>query len=117
MRTTTVVNGGFAHHNLSESEITTAISVFQAQVQSVLETFATTHGVSSNNLVSQSASTFVKSDASVVESVTQDTPRYVVRTWPDLATAQAWVDCVLAGNLGQGLEYPAMIISAQVDPE
>ena len=41
----------------------------------------------------------------------------MVRTWPDLATAQAWVDCVLAGNLGQGLEYPAMIISAQVDPE
>jgi hypothetical protein len=107
MRTTTVVNGGFAHHNLSESEITTAISVFQAQVQSVLETFATTHGVSSNNLVSES----------VVEIVTEGTPRYVVRTWSDLATAQAWVDCVLAGNLGQGLEYPAMIISAQVDPE
>ncbi len=107
MRTTTVVNGGFAHHNLSESEITTAISVFQAQVQSVLEAFATTHGVSSNNLVSQSD----------VDSVSESTPRHVVRTWPDLATAQAWVDCVLAGNLGQGLEYPAMIISAQVDPE
>jgi len=107
MRTTTVVNGGFAHHNLSGSDFTTAISVFQAQAQSVLETFATTHGVSSNNVVSES----------VVESVSESSPRSVVRSWPDLATAQAWADLVSAGNLGQGLEFPAMIISAQVDPE
>lgn len=107
MRTTTVVSGGLAHHGLDSMEIRSAVSIFQAQVRSVLETFATTHGVSSDNLVSESG----------VENVTESTPRYVVRSWPDLETAQAWVDLVLAGNLCQGLEYPAIIISAQVDPE
>lgn len=107
MRTTTVVNGGFAHHRLSESEYLTAISVHKMNFESILERFTKTHGCSSDNIVSEA----------VVENVTEDTPRHIIRTWPDLATAQAWVDCVLAGNLGQGLEYPPMIISAQVDPE
>jgi hypothetical protein len=102
MRTTTIVNGGFEHHaDAGGFDFDLALSAYKAQVQSVLETFATAHGVSSDNLVSESDSS----------------PRVVVRSWPDLATAQAWVDCVLSGSLGQGLEFPANINSAQVDPE
>jgi hypothetical protein len=66
-----------------------------------LEEFCNTHGCSSNNLVSQS----------------DGTQRATVRSWPDLETAQAWVDAVLAGSLSEGLDHPTVIISAQVDPE
>jgi hypothetical protein len=107
MPTTTVVFGGFAHHRLSESEFVTAMSAYKMNFESILERFTKTHGCSSDNLVIES----------VVESVTEGTPRHISRTWPDLATAQAWVDVVLSENLGQGLEYPPMIISAQVNPE
>ena len=108
MRTTTVVFGGFAYHGITDPSIyTTAISAHKQNLERILERFAETHGCSSDNLVSET----------VVEMPTAVTPRHVIRTWPDLATAQAWVDCVLGGDLGQGLQYPAMIISAQVNPE
>lgn len=107
MRTTTVVYAGFIHHGLTETDFLAARDDHRINFESKYETFTKTHGCSSDNLVS----------ATVVERPSSSTPMFIVRSWPDLGTAQAWVDFVLAGNLAIGLDYPALYISAQVDPE
>ena len=107
MRTTTTVHGGYTHHKLSSEQFDAARAAYNDHRQKVLETFAKTHGCSSDNVVSETSP----------EVVSSFDPGSVTRAWPDLATAQAYVDLVLAGNLEQGLEFPIMIISSQVDPE
>ena len=103
MRTTTVVRTSIelSYPLLEGYFLRTAASDHITHTMSVLEAFKTAHGVTTDNLVSQS----------------EGAQRATVRSWPDLATAQAWVDVVLSGALAEGLDYPAVIISAQVDPE
>ena len=100
MRTTTVVRTSI-DLTYPDLDITTARVNHEAKAQSVLEAFKTAHGITSDNLVSQSEGDL----------------RTTVRSWPDLATAQAWVNLVLSGALAEGLTHPAVIVSAQVDPE
>jgi len=107
MRTTTTTHGGFMHHRLAETDIQKARADYIVNSQRVLETFAKNHGCSSDNLVSDTTP----------ESVSSFTPGLVTRSWPDLATAQAWVDFVLTENLEKDLEFPILIIDTQVDPE
>ena len=103
MRTTTVTRTALelTHPELNGADLQLALDAHLAKAISVLEAFATAQGTTSDNLVSQ----------------TDCEQRITVRSWPDLATAQAWVDLVLAGDLAQDLEHPAVIISAVVDPE
>ena len=108
MRTTTTIHGGFKHHRwLAETDLEKARADHVVNAQRVLEIFAKTHGCSSDNLVSDVGP----------EIVSSFTPGSVTRAWPDLATAQAWVDFVLAENLEKDLEFPILIIDSQVDPE
>ena len=103
MRTTTVVSPwmGLAYPLLDPIGVQNAQNAHLVQLQSALGVVATAHGTTSDNIVSQS-----------------DGPeRITVRTWPDLAAAQAWVDTVLSGTFAEGLEHPVVIVSAQVDPE
>jgi len=103
MRTTTVVRNPLAHTYplLDAAEFEIVINAHMTKVQSVLAAFNTAHGVTTDNLVSQS----------------EGLERITVRSWPDLETAQAWIDVVLSGALAEGLDYPPVIVSAQVDPE
>ena len=103
MRTTTVVRTSIelTYPLLDSTNLDIAVSKYHLQANSVLEAFKTAHGTTSNNLVSQS----------------EGDQRATVRSWPDLETAQAWVDVVLSGALEEGLDHPAVIVSAQVDPE
>ena len=103
MRTTTVARTAFAmvYPELDAIELKTAITAHFAKTTQVLVEFAQTHATTSDNLVSQS----------------EESPRLTVRSWPDLETAQAWVDTVLSGACSEGLDYPAVVVSAQVDPE
>jgi hypothetical protein len=103
MRTTTVVRTSIdlSYPLLDGLDLQNAAYRHVLHTESVLEAFKTTHGITSDNLVSQS----------------EGDQRITVRSWPDLATAQAWVDLVLSGALVEGLNHPAVIVSAQVDPE
>ena len=107
MRTTTSTHGGFQHHGLQETDHQKARADHTVNLSRVLETFAKTHGCSSDNLVSDTSP----------EIVSQWTPGLVTRAWPDLAIAQAWVDFVMAGNLEKDLEFPPLIMDCQVNPE
>jgi hypothetical protein len=107
MRTTTITHGGFMHHRLSAEDYAKARADYRANLQRVLEIFTTTHGCSSDNIVSDTTP----------DNVSSFDPSAVTRAWPDLATAQAWVDFVLAENLDKDLEFPILFISTQVDPE
>ena len=103
MRTTTVVRTSIeiAYPSLDSTDLEIAVSNYQLRANSVLEAFKTAHGITSDNLASQS----------------DQRQRATVRSWPDLETAQAWVDVVLSGALEEGLDHSAVIVSAQVDPE
>ena len=103
MRTTTVARTPFAvtYPNLDETQIYAIFTAHYNKTMEALVEFAETHRVSSDNLVSQS----------------EDNPRLTVRSWPDLEIAQAWVDLILAGGGTEGLDFPPVLISAQVDPE
>lgn len=103
MRTTTVVRNSLPllYPQLGALELETAFQSHLTQTQTILESFLTEHGITTDNLVSQ----------------TDGDERATVRSWPDLETAQAWIDIVLSGTLEQGLDHPAVIVSAQVDPE
>jgi hypothetical protein len=103
MRTTTVVRTSLelTYPLLDEENLAIAANNYWTKANSVFETFKTTHGITSDNLVSQ----------------TEGAQRVIVRSWPDLETAQAWVDVVLAGDMSEGLDHYAVIVSAQVDPE
>jgi len=103
MRTTTVVRTSIelTYPLLDLPDLQDAANVHLTHTESVLEAFKTAHGVTTDNLVSQS----------------EGAQRVTVRSWPDLATAQAWVDLVLSGALAEGLDHPVVIVSAQVDPE
>jgi len=102
MRTTTMVRQRlfYTYRDFDTEIVKAAIVTQKTKIQSVLEAFATTHGLTSDNLVSETDGLEITS----------------VRSWPDLATAQAWVDLVLSGALVQGLDIPGVIVSAQVDP-
>jgi heme-degrading monooxygenase HmoA len=105
MRTTTVIRSDLDLSSLTDPQ--DQADAFRDQLsksQSVLDTFKTARGITSDNLVSHSW-------AGHGEQVT------IVRSWPDLETAQAWVDLVLSGETHAGLAYPPDVISAQVDPE
>ena len=103
MRTTTVIRNNIDLSSLTDpADEADALRVHLAKAESVCEAFKTTHGITSDNLVSRSG---------------DDQTNIHVRSWPDLATAQAWVDLVLSGSLSQGLDYYPVVISAQVDPE
>ena len=103
MRTTTVVRNSIelSYPLLDGLDLQNAGYRHIIHTESVLEAFKTAHGVTTDNLVSQSEGHL----------------RATVRSWPDLATAQAWVDLVLSGALAEGLNHPSVIVSAQVDPE
>ena len=103
MRTTTVVRDSLTitYPSLDSTALQTAVNAHLAKAQSVLATFATAHGTTSDNET----------------SFTDGDERAIVRSWPDLATAQAWVDLVLSGALEEGLDYPPVVVSAQVNPE
>jgi len=103
MRTTTVAWTPIIETfpNLNETELNAVFTAHWNKTIQVLVAFAQSHNTSSDNLVSQS----------------EDSPRLTVRSWPDLATAQAWVDVVLSGALSEGLDFPPVVVSAQVDPE
>jgi hypothetical protein len=104
MRTTTVVRNPIDLSSLTDpKDRAIAYNIQLAKTQSVLADFRTAHGVTTYNRISQS-------DGDQGQIIT-------VRSWPDLETAQAWVDSVLAGSLSEGLDYYAEIVSAQVDPE
>ena len=107
MRTTTTTYGGWTHHQLQAQDLEKAQADYWTNVQRVLETFTKTHGCSSDNFVSDTRP----------EIVSSFTPGQWTRAWPDLATAQAWVDFVLAGNLEKDIEFPILIMDCQVDPE
>lgn len=98
MVTTSVVRTSFylVHPYLDAQDA--AFTAQLTKANEVLEEFKTAHGVVGDNLVSQS----------------EGEQRTTIRSWPSVEIAQAWVDCVLAGNLTQGLEYPPEILSAQV---
>ena len=102
MRTTTMVRHklAYTYKDFDVATIEAAVVAQKTKIQSILEAFATTHGLTSDNLVSETEGFEITS----------------VRSWPDLATAQAWVDLVLSGALVQGLDIPGVIVSAQVDP-
>ena len=103
MRTTTVIRIELSrsYPDLGPANLQIALDAHLAKAQSVLEAFKTAHGITTDNLVSQS----------------EEEQRATVRSWPDLETAQAWVDVVLSGALAEGLDHPTVIVSAQVDPE
>jgi hypothetical protein len=105
MRTTTVVRTSFdtLYLDLDLDRIiqSVAFNDHLTKTNAILESFKAAHGITTDNLVSQS----------------EGDQRVTVRSWPDLATAQAWVDLVLSGALEEGLSYPPKILSAQVDPE
>jgi len=103
MRTTTVVRNSLdlTYPSLDSTDLAVAFGAHIAKMQSVLEAFVIAHGTTSDNIVSQS----------------EGDQRATVRSWPDLATAQDWIDLVLSGALSEGLEHPLVVISAQVDPE
>ena len=104
MPTTTVVRNSIelSYPDLNHAETMIAMDAHKRHISSVLTEFKTAHGVTTNNLVSQLAN---------------DQTSSFVRSWPDLETAQAWVDVVLSGTLTEGLDHPTVIVSAQVDPE
>ena len=108
MRNTTITHGGFQHHRLPETDYQKARADHIVNTQRVFETFAKTHGCSSDNNIISDISP---------EIVSSFSPGYVTRAWPDLVTAQAWVDFVLAGNLEKDLEFPILIMDCQVNPE
>jgi poly(3-hydroxyalkanoate) synthetase len=102
MRTTTVIRNDIDLSSLTiPTDRLVALNTHLAKAQSVFDAFKTAHGITSDNLVSRSEG------AQVI----------MVRSWPDLETAQAWVDCVLSGALSEGLDYYPVVVSAQVDPE
>jgi len=95
----------YTYRDFDTAIVKAAIVAQKTKIQSVLEAFTTTHGLTSDNLVSETDE--IESSSPLITSV---------RSWPDLATAQAWVDLVLSGALVQGLDIPGVIVSAQVDP-
>lgn len=102
MRTTTVVYK-FNPESSPES-LATKAAAFIANLSPVLSKFADRHSTSTDNLVR--------------ETVDHETClRTVVRTWPSLEVATAWVAVSLQTNLWLTNDYPGMVISAQVDPE
>jgi len=103
MRTTTVARKPLAeaYPDLNDTELDAVSTAHIDKTMQVLTAFAQAHGTTTDNLVSQS----------------DTSPRLTVRSWPDLETAQAWVDVVLSGACSEGLDYPAVVVSAQVDPE
>lgn len=102
MRTTTVIRNDIDLSSLTNlTDQADALSTHLAKAQSVFEAFKTAHGITSDNLVSRSEGEQV----------------IMVRSWPDLETAQAWVDVVLSGDLYEGLDHYPVVVSAQVDPE
>jgi hypothetical protein len=103
MRTTTVIRNNIDYSSIIDPEDgENALRVHLTKAESVFEAFKTAHGVTSDNLVSHSEN---------------DQTNSYVRSWPDLETAQAWVDLVLSGDLSEGLVYYPVVVSAQVDPE
>ena len=102
MRTTTVV---YKFDSLPSAEdLASRAAAFSANVSPVLNAFATRHSTSTDNLVN--------------ETVDHETClRTVVRSWPSLDVATAWVAASLQTKLWLTNDYPGMIISAQVDPE
>jgi len=100
MRTTTLV---FEFNRESDQEtLDFKIGVFDALPKELLTSFCDSHGVSSDNLVS--------------ENIDRDNClRTVVRSWPDLETATAFVEA--CGTEPPRGSYPGNIISVAVDPE
>lgn len=100
MRTTTIV---FKFNPEASQELLDAkIAHFNSLPKEVLTEFCALHSTSEDNLVS--------------EDINRDTClRTVVRSWPDLATAMAFVQAHM--NDPQKTSYPGVIVSAQVDPE
>ena len=104
MRTTTHV---FRFEAEASPEILESkIQEFNKKGNPGLEEFFNTHGMApgSNNLVSESVDQ-------------QNSTRTVVREWPDLETASAWVDLCLTIIHSHGDSYPGQIIDAVVNPE
>lgn len=101
MITTTTARTSFEtlYRGLEAEIMQVAFSNQQTKANTVLEAFKATHGITTNNLVEQ----------------TEGDRRLTVRSWPSVETAQAWVDCVLRGDLSEGLDYPPEILSSQVD--
>jgi hypothetical protein len=104
MRTTTVVRNPIDLSSLTDpADQAFAYNMQLAKTQTVLADFKAAHGVTDYNRISQ-----ITGDQGQIATV---------RSWPDLETAQAWVDSVLAGSMSEGLEHYAEIVSATVDPE
>ena len=103
MITTTTARTSFAtlYQGLEEGIYEVALSNQRTKANEVLEAFKATHGITTDNLVEQ----------------TEGDPRLTVRSWPSVEIAQAWVDCVLRGDLSEGLDYPPEILSSQVDTQ
>ena len=102
MRTTTVVFQ-FAPE-ASQEILDKAVATWHTNLSPFLSQFCESRNISSDNLVS--------------EVVVHETClRTVVRSWPDLATATAWINTVSTADTGMGDSYPGKVISAAVDPE
>jgi len=102
MRTTTIVFKFTAEP--SQEVLATKAAIFNARIKPVLVNFFTLHGISDDNLVS--------------ETVDHETClRTVVRTWPSLEVATEWVAASLEARSWLTDSFPGTIISAQVDPE
>jgi hypothetical protein len=103
MRTTTVARTSYdtLYPDLDLKIREIAFRDQRVRASTILEAFKAAHGITTDNLVEQ----------------TEDHPRLTIRSWPSVEIAQAWVDCVLRGDFTEGLEYPPVILSAQVNPE
>jgi hypothetical protein len=102
MRTTTIVFRFTAE--ASQEVLSTKMATYNARMKPILSDFVSLHGISDDNLVS--------------EDVNHETClRTVVRTWPSLEIATAWVAASLETRSWLTDYYPGTIISAQVDPE
>ena len=101
MRTTTVVFR-FAPES-SQEVLSTKAADYIARTSPALNEFASQYNTSIDNLVS--------------EDVNHETClRTVVRSWPTVDVATAWVTASLNATWLTD-EYPGVVLSAQVDPE
>ena len=102
MRTTTAIFKFIPE--ISQEMLDTRVSTHNSYVSPVLQEFCELHSMSTDNLVSET-------------TVHETCLRTVVRSWPDLDTATAWV-AVLSGYIKESINnYPGTIQSIQVDPE
>ena len=101
MRTTTVVFKFIPES--SQELLSTKAADYITKTSPVLREFASHYNTSIDNLVS--------------EDVNHETClRTVVRSWPTVDVATAWVTASLNATWLTD-EYPGVVISAQVDPE